>query len=124
MLIVVSILQRYAGSKIVGLTPRWDFALISKNLCMIALAGLTVRDCQRAAYVVEVLDSSTLRIYGGAASINYALQRLPGRVRVGWRLLGRFYLPPLIRQVEELVYTRVARNRFRISRTERACSNR
>ena len=89
-----------------------------------ALAGLTANDFQHAAYLVDDrhvdfdVSGQALRpvVFRGAAAVNYALRALPGFRCLGWRLLGYLYYVPGLRQVEDLGYAWVARNRHRFSR--------
>jgi predicted DCC family thiol-disulfide oxidoreductase YuxK len=80
------------------------------------LARLTEGDCAEAAYVVEDRPGGHPRIYRGAGAVAYTLRSLPGPRYVLWRLLGRSYFMPGLRQVEDAVYLLIARNRGRLSR--------
>ncbi len=85
------------------------------------LVGLSADDCQRAAYVVDERDGVGPRVYRGAAAVNYALRTLPGRRHIGWRLAGALYHLPVVRQLEDVAYAVIARNRHRLSRGGPAC---
>jgi predicted DCC family thiol-disulfide oxidoreductase YuxK len=104
-----------------GAEARIDFQAYQQKPSAMAAAGLTVEDCQRAAYAVE-LGGSPPRVYRGAAAVNFALRKLPGARHVGWRLIGRLYTLPTVRQAEDAGYAWVARNRRRLSRSGQVCA--
>jgi predicted DCC family thiol-disulfide oxidoreductase YuxK len=70
-----------------------------------AAHGLTVADCERAAWTV----TPDGRRYPGAAAVNVALA-----VALGTRLPWVLYRLPGIRQLQDLIYALVARNRTRL----------
>ena len=41
------------------------------------LAGITVEDCKKAAYLIDLSERTNFRVYRGAGAINYALRHLP-----------------------------------------------
>ena len=82
-----------------------------------ARAGIAAEDCRRAAYVVDDRRGPSPRIHRGAGAVSYALRRLPGIRRLGWRLLGCVYLVPVIKQIEDAGYGWIARNRYRLRRS-------
>lgn len=86
-------------------------------------AGLTSDDCMRNAYLLcdRGEDIATHR---GAGAINAALRLLPGARNAAWRLAGRTYLIPGIKQVQDVMYRWIARNRNRFSSGSVVCSRR
>lgn len=85
------------------------------------LVGLSAADCQRAAYVVDERGGDSPKVYRGAAAVNYALRTLPGHRHIGWRLAGALYYLPVMRQIEDVAYAVIARNRHRLSRGGPVC---
>ncbi len=98
------------------------FRAFSSAEAEIARVGLTVEECRRAAYLIDESAVNGPRVYGGAAAVNFLLRQMPGRRRVGWRWLGRAYRVPGIRQVEDLGYRWVAKNRMRFAGDGAACA--
>lgn len=76
--------------------------------------GLTKADCEKAAYLVKKNGAGDYRLKRGAAAVNYTLRSLSGKTRIGWRLLGYLYLLPVVRQIEDIVYSVIVRIRHRI----------
>jgi predicted DCC family thiol-disulfide oxidoreductase YuxK len=77
--------------------------------------GLTVADCERAAWTV----TPDGRRYPGAAAVNVALA-----VALGTRLPWVLYRLPGVRQVQELAYALIARNRARLPGDTPYCEQR
>ncbi len=99
-----------------------DFRTYQQQPSEMRRAGLTPDDCRQAAYVVAWEDGFSPKVYRGASAVNYALRSLPGLHRVGWRSLGSFYAFPVIRQIEDICYAWVARNRSRLGRPGQVCA--
>jgi len=72
---------------------------------VLAYAGLTVAECERAAWAVTP-DGAKHR---GAASVNVAFDALIGRGRI----CSRMYNLPLIRQGQDWLYRFIAKHRSR-----------
>lgn len=78
-------------------------------------AGIPDAACLHAAFFL-VSDGlgRVVRVERGAGAINAVLERFPGRSRAPWRLAAMAYHLEGMRQVEDLGYSWVARNRHRL----------
>lgn len=89
-------------------------------------AGLTLQDAMAAAYVIDTTQNrngaTVLTTFRGAAAINFALGRLPGRRNWLFRRLARLYQLPGVRQVQDLGYAWVAGNRHRLKVGPQVCA--
>ena len=82
-----------------------------------ALAGILEDDCAHAAFLVEVESGRVMASHRAAAAINAILSGLPGPRNVFWRILGRLYRVPGLKQIEDWGYDVIARNRHRLGGT-------
>lgn len=73
---------------------------------LLARVGLTPQECQRA---VQFVDEAG-QVFAGAAAANQTLRRLGGV----WRVMSFAYAIPGLRQLENIGYVWVARNRYRL----------
>lgn len=102
-----------------GAVSRWNrefrFAVLPwQTPGLLDAVGLTEQQCQEAAWFVD--DRG--RAHRGAAAMNEALRRLGGVFRVASWL----YRVPGLRQVEDIAYAWVARNRWRMPGAAAACA--
>jgi predicted DCC family thiol-disulfide oxidoreductase YuxK len=77
-------------------------------------ACITDVDCGHAAFLVELTDGKVRRTYRAAAAVSTVLTQLPGPRNFIWRLVGRFYWVPGLKQFEDWAYGVIARNRHRL----------
>ena len=82
-----------------------------------ASAGLTVKQCEKAAWAVEPGEASSRRRWRGAGAINASLA-----VALGARLPLSFYELPGVASFQERVYDLVAANRGRLPGDEPYCN--
>jgi predicted DCC family thiol-disulfide oxidoreductase YuxK len=76
--------------------------------------GMTAEECQQRMYFVT--DRGV--VYGGAAAVGAALRR----TSLPWSVVGIVLALPGVRQVAELVYRSIARNRYRLPGASGACT--
>ncbi len=86
---------------------------------ILASTGLTVEQCEKAAWAVEPGEASGRRRWRGAGAINASLA-----VALGVRLPLSFYELPVIGSLQEHVYDLVAANRGRLPGDEPYCNQR
>ncbi|MCB2198751.1 DUF393 domain-containing protein [bacterium] len=98
-----------------------EFTPYQMQLDLLRRVNLTEEECLDAAWVIEP-NGSKVRLYRGAAAINYGFRKTTLPSSLGWRLLGRLYPLPGIRQAEDLGYAWFAKNRRRFSREGEVCS--
>ena len=98
-----------------------EFAPYQARAELMERVSLTQQDCIDAAWVIEPRDGK-VRLYRGAAAINYGLRNTTQRSSIGWRILGHLYPMPVIRQAEDLGYAWFAKNRHRFSRDGDVCA--
>lgn len=82
---------------------------------------LSEQECLDAAWVIEPMGKK-VRLYRGAAAINFGLRHTTAISSIFWRFLGRLYTIPGIRHAEDLGYVWFAKNRHRFSREGEVCS--
>lgn len=80
---------------------------------LLAKVGLTEQQVTEAAWFVDEAGKQ----YRGAGAVNAALDRLGGV----YRLASWVYRVPGFKQIEDLVYVWVARNRYRLPGSTDAC---
>ena len=83
-----------------------------------AAVGMSEKDCAESAFLVLASPDGSLRVLAGAAAVNGVLAGFRGAGNVGWRLLASAYPLPVVRQVENVAYAWVARNRHRFGSGE------
>lgn len=101
-----------------GAVSRWNrerrFAVFPwQTQGLLDEVGLTEQQCREAAWFVDERG----RAFRGAAAMNEALRRLGGVFRVASWL----YRVPGLRQIEDIAYAWVARNRWRMPGGAAAC---
>jgi predicted DCC family thiol-disulfide oxidoreductase YuxK len=80
-------------------------------------ASISDADCGHAAYLVEVRGDTVVNTHRAAAALSVVLRQLPGPRNVLWRIVGRLYRVPGLKQIEDWAYGVVARNRHRLGTT-------
>lgn len=80
---------------------------------LLARAGLTEQQCMEAAWFVDAVG----RPHRGAAAMNAAIEALGGI----YRLVASAYRVPGLRQLEDVAYAWIARNRHRLPGASDAC---
>jgi predicted DCC family thiol-disulfide oxidoreductase YuxK len=105
---IVGWLQNQGAADVVAFAP------FQSEPAEMAAAGLAVESAARAAYVLEPMAKGW-RLHRGAAAVSFMLRALPGPANQLWRVIGRTYFVPGIREVWDLVYLLVSRNRHRFS---------
>jgi predicted DCC family thiol-disulfide oxidoreductase YuxK len=82
-----------------------------------AHARISDANCSDAAFLIELIDRRVHAVHRAAGAINAVLMRLPGTRNFHWRVLGWLYRVPGLRQLEDLGYNIIARNRHRFGAT-------
>jgi predicted DCC family thiol-disulfide oxidoreductase YuxK len=97
-----------------GAEPAVRFEPCQPSVDLRQRAGISETDCGHAAFLVEVADDGrVIRTRRAAGAINGVMAKLPGVRNLLFRVASVFYQVPGLRQLEELGYRWVARNRHR-----------
>lgn len=80
-------------------------------------AHIDEAECGHAAYLVEGNGERVISKRRAAAAINGVLAHLPGGRNAFWRALAALYHVPGIKQLEEIAYRFIARNRHRLGKS-------
>ena len=108
--------QRWVNWAVIHGANEWtEFTPYQRTPQLLAQTGVTESECLDHAVYVELDDhNNTLTLERGPGAINAVLRLLPGTENLVYRALGMLYVLDGIKQLQQIGYWIIARNRHRL----------